>query len=52
MMICCDLLDLYLEKFCLKAKGEKQVLYIYWDIYKYDNVLQPVWAYDKSVFIA
>lgn len=52
MMICCDPLDLYLEKFSLKVKGEKQVLYISWDIYKCDNVFQPVWFYDKSVFIA
>lgn len=51
-MICCDLLDLYFKKVCLKAEGEKQSLHIYWDIYKNDKVFQPVWFYDKSVFIS
>lgn len=51
-MIRCDLPDWYLEKLCLKAEGEKQGLKIYWDIYKCDNVFQPVFFYDKSFFIA
>jgi len=51
-MIRCDLPDWYLEKLYLKAEGENQALKIYWDIYKCDNVFQPVLFHDKSFFIA
>lgn len=47
-----DLPDWCLQKPSLEAEGEKQGLKIYWDIYKCDNIFQPVWFYDKSFFIA